>query len=327
MEKKLVNGEMVDVEEVKPELNDDGTPVVVDPVVEELEAELDEEGNPVEKVVEPWQETEEEDAGPLGVMPVAAHVRYKQKKKAATEKIEADLLALQEENKALKAGTFKPEAAPARPTRTSFDDDEAYFVEMEKYEDAMTSLRLKRQKFNETHVQQQAQYKEVTEKAVDSHYERAAKIVKDTGISPEVYQETDKQVRTAVDSVIPNMGDIVVDQMITTLGEGSEKVFYYLGRNHAALDRFKSLLIDDKSGMKAMVFLGQQKERLTSSGKQRSKAPAPSPNLGNGGVNNDSAGVKKAKKAYEVAHKKGDIQAAYDAKQSAKKAGANVSSW
>ena len=125
---------------------------------------------------------------------------------------------------------------------------------------------------------------------------------------------------------MPNLGDPVVDQAITVLGEGSEKVLYFLGRNQTALDRFKSLLAEDKSGMRAMVYLGQQKERLTNVKQKRSSAPAPAPNV-KGGLKNDSATERKLKKLYQQAHKKNNPQKAYDAKQQAKKAGINTSSW
>ena len=329
MAKKIVNGEMIDVpdeEEIKPdekEIEPDAEGMADD----DLEADDDEEKPEPEE----WQASEDDKDGKpadLGDMPVAAHVRYKKKKKIADEKTAAELEVLRKENEALKSGTFKPEQAPVRPTRAEFGDDETYYQKLEQYEDQMAILRQKRQNFQNNRQQQQKTYIEITEKAVDAHYERAAKVVKDTGISAEVYQETDKVVRQAVESIMPKMGDVVVDQAITIIGEGSEKVLYYLGRNQTALDRFKSLLAEDKSGMKAMVFLGQQKERLTGTKKRRSNAPAPAPNAnGESGGASESAKTKKLKKQYTEAHKKGNAQAAFDAKRAAKAAGADVSSW
>ena len=331
MVQKIVNGEIVEVKEEEKtaeEIKAEEEAAAAAAAAEEEEPELDDDGNPVEKKVEPWEELDDgEGDGDLGDMPVAAHVRYKRKKKKVLEKVELEMEALKKENAELKSGTFKPEAAPERPTRGNFTDEAQYYVALETYEDQMTALRQKRQNFQSGKEDQQRQYAAKIETGVNAHYERAAKIAKETGISPEVYQKTDGAVRDAVESVLPEMGDIVVDQAVTLLGKGSEKVLFYIGRNQAALDRFKSLLAEDKSGMKAMIFLGQQKERLTGVSKRRSNAPAPAAKAdGDGGVN-EPASTRKLKKAYDAAHKKGNLQAGYDAKKKARAAGADVSAW
>jgi len=125
--------------------------------------------------------------------------------------------------------------------------------------------------------------------------------------------------------VNPNLGDIIVDQVISILGEGSEKVLYFLGRNKAALAKFQNLLMTDKSGMKAAVYLGQEKQRLTNPIKQRSSAPAPVTNIKGDEPLSGAAG--RFKKKYDAAHKKGDNQAAYNAKKEARAAKIDTSTW
>jgi hypothetical protein len=109
------------------------------------------------------------------------------------------------------------------------------------------------------------------------------------------------------------------------LGEGSEKVLYFLGNNKNALNELKSSLVDDKSGMRLAIYLGQQKERLTTPRKKMSRAPAPGTVLkGDGG-----GGLKAsaAKKKYDAAHKSGKSQDAYTLKKQARAAGIDVSKW
>jgi hypothetical protein len=110
-----------------------------------------------------------------------------------------------------------------------------------------------------------------------------------------------------------------------TLGEGSEKVNYYLGRNKAALAKFQNLLMTDKTGIQAAVFLGQEKQRLTKITKPRSNAPKPATEIRGDEIVTGAAG--RYKKKYYAAHKKGDTQSAYNAKKEARAAGVDVSKW
>jgi hypothetical protein len=343
MAKIVVNGELVDEEEIKPKPADDeevkpkdeggDLPPDDDPdASNDTKHSVDDPDDDSDQPpMEAWMASEDDaDAGPpeSSIMPVSAHIRYKRKQKEKEAEREAELEQLRKENEALRRSVGPTEKTPERPKRADFATEDEYYESLEKYEDELTALRLKRLEYQKTQETRQKRVKEEAEKAVEAHYERAAKIVKETGIKPEVYQETDRRVREAVDAVMPKLGDVVVDQAINVMGEGSEKVLYFLGRNQAALDRFKSLLAEDSTGMKAMIFLGQQKERLTGSPKIRSKAPTPAPNVGRGGTGpNDTANARALKKAYKTAHDKGDAQAAYEAKKKARQSGLDVSAW
>jgi hypothetical protein len=164
------------------------------------------------------------------------------------------------------------------------------------------------------------------DKAVDEHYERVDKLLTDSGISPEVYKAADQKVREAVESLMPKQGDLVVDQMIAHLGEGSDKVMYYLGRNKGALGEFERLLIKDPSGIRAAVFLGTQKERLSGTPKKMKSAASPPANEIKGDANTGTKG-KAFKKRYDAAHEKNNMQAAYNAKKEAKAAGVDTKEW
>jgi hypothetical protein len=119
---------------------------------------------------------------------------------------------------------------------------------------------------------------------------------------------------------------MIADQLINSMGEGSEKVQYFLGRNANALNQLTALLVEDPGGVKAAVFLGQQKERLTKPKKMKSMAPAPSAeNKGDEVIGSGNAA--RLKKAYDKAHSDGKLQNAYDAKKAAKQAGVDTSKW
>lgn len=168
----------------------------------------------------------------------------------------------------------------------------------------------------------QRQQKQELEQAVDSHYQRAAKLAEEAGIDPENYQESDFQVRKAIDSAMPGGGDLVTDQLIAHLCEGSEKVMYYLGRNSGDRTRVVDALKADPNGIKAMILLGEIKARVTQPVKRKSQAPRPASRAegGDGG----SSTATKLKSEYQ---KTSDLQKRIDMKRKAKASGIDVSDW
>lgn len=300
-----------------------------DPVVEdepgEDEPELDDDGKPIEKKVEPWQAVEKEEE--LDDVPATTHIRIKQKLKGRISDRDEEIERLKAENTQLKAQPKIKEVKPlARPKEGDFEETADYHAALDDYETKMSAKRydVLDQQRRQTVTQEKA--KENLDQAVTEHYDRAAKLTEASGISAEVYKKADQTVREAVEAVIPGHGDLISDQLISMVGEGSEKVMYYLGRNRAALNEFRGLLLEDKSGMKAAIYLGRQKERLTTPGKRVSRTPAPVNELkGDGAPSNGNE--RKFKRSYDAAHKKGDGQAAYNAKKAAKAAGVDTKNW
>jgi hypothetical protein len=150
-------------------------------------------------------------------------------------------------------------------------------------------------------------------------------LLKESGISPEVYQKTDRTLREAVEAIRPNQGDLTVDYMISVLGEGSEKVMYHLGVNKAARGEFIALLAEDPGGLKASLYLGQKKAQLINTKKGISRAKAPPSDVQ--GDTSTSPNAVALKRKYDAAHKKNKGQAAYNIKKEAKKAGVDTSKW
>ena len=293
------------------------------------EPELDEDGNPIEPVKEPWMEEEDEGEqdpdDPSKQVPVGKFVSVKRKLKGQISDRDEEIERLKRErDEALK---LKPKKEPVlvRPKKDDFDTDEEYDEALDKYNESRTAETINRARLEDQRKTEQQQAQEKLTEAVDGHYLRAATLIEQSGIKPEVYQAADTTVRKAVEAITPNLGDIIVDQVISILGDGSEKVIYFLGRNKAALAKFQSLLATDKSGMKAAVYLGQEKQRLTNPIKPRSNAPNPATEIK--GDEPITGAEAKFKKKYDAAHAKGDLQASYNAKKAARAANVDVSEW
>ena len=306
------------LEDLEPEIEEPDEPD---------EPELDEDGKPADKPVEPWQD--ETDPADLEDVPVGTHIRMKQKLKGRLSDKDSEIEKLRAENEALKKGKVEPPEdlkLPKRPKEEDFDYDSGeYQKALDKYEDDATAARFNKIAYEKQLQDSYVKAKERLDKAVDGHYERAAVLVKEHGIDAEIYKQTDKAVREAIDAIMPGKGDLVVDSLISMTGEGSEKVLYYLGKNKGALNELRGLLVEDPSGMKAAIYIGQQKERLTGTRKQTSQARKPAQNAA--GDSQPSEKGRELKKKYDAAHKKGDNQAAYNIKKQAKTQKIDVSGW
>ena len=264
-------------------------------------------------------------------VPVSTHIRMKQKLKGKLADSNEELERLRKENETLKSGITTQTSPtlkelPNRPKEVDFETIQEHDEALVKYDDEMLQIRLDTANKKTELKNAQSRAKENLNQAVDAHYERASKLIQDNSIDTEVYKKSDLLVREAVEATRPGQGDIIVDQIIAIMGEGSEKVLYFLGRNKKALDKFKSLLVDDPSGLKTSLFLGQQKERLLTTKRKTSKAPPPGDDVHGDAAPSSSKG-KAFLKRRTAAIKKGDIQAAYDAKKEAKVAGIDVSAW
>lgn len=308
--------------------------------VEVADAELVENAEPTseeeaETETEAWmqiEEVEQDSDKPEAKFTDSDIGKAKQKLRAKLEKKHnSEVEELRAEIEALKTA---PKAAPqpvntGKPKREDFfdadDPDEAYF-------DALTDWKLGNQASqNQLKQQEQAQaqqakaQQDAIKEKVDAHYTKAAELIKQNGISEDVYRQADENVRQVMESVAPNMGDTLTDALISRIGPDSEKVMYYLGRNKTKLLEFEKALRSDPSGIEAAVMLGEVKQNLTAPSKRKSNAPTPAPALngGSGGNGQEAAWQRK----YKEAHKSGNGQKAFNIKREAKKAGVNTREW
>ena len=301
----------------------------------DTEVELGEDGEPIEQEIEPWMQEDDEEQDSSRMVPEAAIIKAKQKLKGrlADQKAESDteIKKLRAEIEALKAGKVAtpqatPTARPKRPRESDFDTDEAYEAAMDVYLDEMMTNRLTQFEQKKTIQTTQQQAQETLTKAVDEHYTRAAKLQESKGIDPNIFARADNTVRSAIEAIRPGQGDLLTDQLIQTLEDGSEMVMYNLGVNASRRGELISALVSDPSGLKAVAYLAGLKTQLTLNTKQRrSNAPKPPSEVDGDIPPNAKAGALKRK--YDAAHKKGGGQEAYNIKKEAKKMGVDVSSW
>ncbi|MCP5008605.1 MAG: hypothetical protein GY942_01360 [Aestuariibacter sp.] len=233
------------------------------------------------------------------------------KHKQELDEMRAQLAAAQGQNNTVS----QQQAGAPKPKRDDFfeadDPDDAYEEAVFQWRNTQNQARLQQEQM------QQGQQKliQAQELALDEHYSRAAKL--GHGITAEAYQQSDHQVKTV-------LGEVVANQLIASMGEGSEKVFYSLGRNPTKLAELQIALQSDPSGIKAAMLLGKMSNAATPP-KRRSSAPAPA-NTARGDANTGKV-EKGIKKAYDKASKSGDGQAAYNARRQAREAGIDVSKW
>lgn len=283
-----------------------------------------------EEVLESWMQTEsEESEGNFNNGDMAS---LRRKLKGKVKERDEEIEQLRAENERLKTPQQSQQAnqVPPRPTREQFDwDDDKYDAAVDEWQmQRFQATQANQQQQSKVNQSQQAQLDAIT-KATDSHYERAQKLVESGAISAEAYTLADTAVRTAFEQVFPSQGDTVTDAVISqlnSLGEGSEKVMFHLGRNPTALSSLKSKLTSDPSGMQAMAYLGTLHAKATQSPtKKVSQAPKPATQLK--GEENTSSASKPMLKKYQAAHKSGNSQEAFNIKREARQKGIDTTSW
>lgn len=297
---------------------------------EEVSADPEKEGDEAEGDKGEQEETEDW-AKPEGV-PVAKHVEMKHKLKAKLQSSDDEIARLKAENEALRAGGGRPQTqqasdAPVMPklgdAGIDYDDDK-YQQKMAEYTAALVDYKLSSHERNRNQSSQQEQQNAAVQGALDKHYERAEALVAAGKVTAENYQAADHVVRKAMVEALPELGEVVLDNLIARLGDGSEKVLYHLGVNPAALSKLKESFKTDPTGFASSMLLGELKAKFTSAVIDKSsKAPRPDRPL------NGTAKVTggDSRKAYLAAEKDGNVSGMLAAKRAAKAKNLDTSNW
>ncbi len=327
-------------ENAKAEEEAANTPQVVEEEIEEeaVEVETEEleevaepvEGEEEETETEDWMQSDEQTSPDADKKFTDSDVAAaKRKLRAKLEKKDDELSVLRAEVEKLKGGPAPAQVASAKPTRDAFydaeDQDAAYIEALTDWKLENVQAEQRSTNANAEVTRQHEEFKRVTDKAVDQHYERAVDLADKSGISAELYQSSDMRVRQMIESVFPQAGDVITDAMIASLGEGSERVFYNLGVNKSRLGELKSRLVQDNTGVKAAMYLGQLNAELAAPQKRKTNARKPATIVK--GDAQSSAKLKASEKKYAEAHKVGDTSKAFRIKREAKKAGIDTTTW
>ena len=294
---------------------------------EVADAEVEESGEgQAEESTEEWLKEESDEKA----VPLAKHIATKHKLRGQIEEKDSVIEQLRREVEQLKQA--KPVAAaqtdmPRMPRLSDFDYDEDRHAEaLMQYQEQLIERKLSNTLSSKQQEQEQERQISKITQAVESHYERAAKLIEQGLITEDKYAAADKRFRQELDSVT-GAGDVIADNIIARLGEGSEKVITHLGVNQNAMQKLKGMLVDDPTGLTAAVYLGQLNAQFNSpSANKLSKAPKP-----DGGLKGDKGGVSTVSSAilkqYKDAHKSGDIAKAIQIKLKAKQNGTDTSNW
>lgn len=271
---------------------------------------------------EDWMKDDDGASEGSDSVPLAALVKTRTKLKGTIKEQAGELERLRQEIESLKKAPA-PTAVPINikpPKLEDFGYDESRFAEAQTaYIDAQINARLNQVSQRAEAQQQQEIAKQKLDEALSGHYSRAETLVKATGISEADYQAADTKLRLAVDQVMPGKGDIVVDALLANLGDGSEKVGYWLGRNSSAREELQRKLVSDPSGLSTAMWLGMKLKELSPPKQLRSNAPKPNTQMTGDGNSKDPHKDLKAKLAK--ARAKGDMQAVIDTKAALKAAG------
>lgn len=300
----------------------------VDLEAAEDESDIDEDAavhsdDKAESEVEDWMKSDSQESEGSESVPLAAHIKTRAKLKGAVKERDDVIERLKAEMEELKRAQAMPAAQiqtikPPKPEDYDFDDSR--FAEAQaQYIDAQINARLNSVAQKTETEKRQAQFKQQLDESLSNHYARAEKLVKSAGITEEQYQAADTKLRLAIDQVMPKQGDIVADTLLANLGEGSEKVGYWLGCNTSAREELQRKLVSDPSGLSAAMWLGGKARELSAPKQLKSNAPKPNTQLNGDGNTKDPHKALKDKLAK--ARSSGDMQKVIDLKIEAKKAG------
>lgn len=298
--------------------------VVDDEEIEQPEAELETHEAEGGTESEAWlADSEDEQASGSGAKFSDGDVAAaKRKLRAKLEKQHnEELERIKAELEALKQSRTQPvtQSVSKVPTLEQYDYDEAkYSAAMQAY---VLNMVQGATQANQTQSKQ-AQQQQALERNVNDHYERAAQLVKKHNIDPDLYHDAGLNLRKTIEAAFPGQGDVITDQMLARLGEGSEKVEYHLGRNAQKREILKAKLLDDPTGLSASIYLGKVLAEVSEPARKQTRAPAPAARATGGeGVVSDELSMKKKYRAES------DVQKRFDLRRKAKLAGIDVSDW
>lgn len=265
-------------------------------------------------------------------VPLAAHIKTRKKLKGKISERDNEIENLKAEIESLKTAPQQQVIIPGsdigpRPRIEDYDDDSKFQADLDAWEDKKFNDRVARTQAQQNQTEAARRQEENVKKEVDRHYERAGEMLKSYSIEEDAYRQADTAFREAIEAVLPRTGDVIADNMIARLGEGSEKAIFFIGRNKQRLAEFQSKFLNDNTGLQAAMHLGTVLGQLNSKSKSkpRSTAPAPAPS-GGGGEQSETVNETSLKKMWKKA-RKSDMSKAYKIFSRAKKAGVDVSKW
>lgn len=267
----------------------------------------EEEGNEAEED-EPSEDFEleldgEPEPGQQKPSPEDALVYKLTKQKAKAKEYKTELEELKAELAALKAGTQQPQtqSRPQQPAQQyppvpvlyedGIDTKEQY---TQAYQRWMADCKAVDQR-NAQADQQKSDYARQMEEMTHNLAKRLGKFATEHKIKDDRVVQAAERATSEIDGATKIEGSLAY--LLDSVGDGGERVAYYIGTNDEAMSKVKELLQKDNSGLKAIAHMTRLAEKLKPKHSSRtSKAPAPDrPVKGDG----SSAGAKALQGKYD----------------------------
>ena len=284
--------QVIDEPEVEePEIEEDPEPETEEP--EETDFELELEGEP-----EPDQQKKP------SVEDALIHKLTKQKKRA--QAAESEVETLKKELELLKQSISKPQSTQAHAGMPKFPDlhDDGIDGDREKYDQAVKDYLDAVNTFNNRHAE--------ADKAKDDHAQRIAGMTRNLAVRTAKFVEEHKinvdRVASAIELAAADIDavtgiDGAMAYLLDSVGDGSERVAYYIGTNEGARLKLKELLQEDRNGLKAIAHMTRLAEKLKpKTSREISKAPEPDKS-----IKGDTIATASAKKLQQLYDKESDI--------------------
>jgi len=265
---------------------------------EEPEAKEAEESDDFELELEGEPEPDQQKYDPVEVL---QHKLSRERKKKAAARSEVDELKDQiAQLTQMMQGGKQPQQAPqqsqsmAEPTIPDLYD-EGINGDRQKYDAAMKKWFADYQAFQGRHKeaeQVQTQYREQMEGMTKSLAERAAKFASENKVKVDVVADALDKATSEVDQATGIDGSLAY--LLDSVGDGSERVAYYIGRDASAMAKVKQLLQEDNKGFKAISHMTRLAEKLKPKHSRKiSKAPEPDQPLRGDGTTGSTSKIKQ----------------------------------
>lgn len=164
--------------------------------------------------------------------------------------------------------------------------------------------------------QTEQQRKQLEEKSLN-FAKRAAQFVKENKINPDRVVSAIERATSEIDAATKLEGALT--HLLDSVGDGSERVAYYIGTNEGAMAKIKQVLADDPSGFRAIALMTRMATDLKPKHSAKtSRAPAPDEPLKGDG---SPIAAKRLQEKYDKASSPTEL---YKLRKLAKEAGVKL---
>lgn len=204
------------------------------------------------------------------------------KQKQKTREYKSELEELKAEIAALKSGQVAPQAQPKPQQQeekyppvpllyeNGVDTPEQYQKAYQKWVSDCRAVDQRNAQRSETENQFKRQTEEVTRKLA----ERVGKFAVEHKIKDERVISAIERATSEIDGATKIEGSLAY--LLDAVGDGSERVAYYIGTNDNAMAKVKGLLQEDPTGLRASAYMARLVGQLKPNQRTKtSKAPPP----------------------------------------------------